>query len=319
MHRFASKHGQQFSEMFNKAESTDEVQHDLDILCTFGNRYQEWLRQMEDDKNPDQYEQVCALFLHMSDDFQLFVDSYHSGDSILVERAYDWFVPVWAALGQKKYVAAYHDQIQQLLIAFPHSRLHELMINQFVRTHPSSADKGTVAHDEYMELGNRLFAMFPKMRLMRGYIRSGNYVGLAQKTKKFSQKPYRNRRPTTVKKVSDKYGRVTTRRGMKASQTQERKLIFEVFTHLFSMKSKKRNFTTTTLFNLSSDMKTNLRNEKLEKRMKDVAECSCTRLFNGINHIWSEQINMEMNMYPIQPLMMSMLMKLMLLWHPRKL
>ena len=170
-----------------------------------------------------------------------------------------------------------------------------------------------------MELGNRLFAMFPKMRLMRGYIRSGNYVGLAQKTKKFSQKPYRNRRPTTVKKVSDKYGRVTTRRGMKASQTQERKLIFEVFTHLFSMKSKKRNFTTTTLFNLSSDMKTNLRNEKLEKRMKDVAECSCTRLFNGINHIWSEQINMEMNMYPIQPLMMSMLMKSMLLWHPRKL
>ena len=84
--------------MFNKAESTYEVQHDLDILCAFGNRYQEWLRQMEDDKNPDQYEQVCALFLHMSDDFQLFVDSYRSGDSILVERAYDWCVPVWAAL-----------------------------------------------------------------------------------------------------------------------------------------------------------------------------------------------------------------------------
>ena len=116
--------------------------------------------------------------------------------------------------------------------------------------------------------------------------------------------------------LSKQYGLV---RGTKASQTQERKLIFEVFTHLFSVKSKKRKFTTTTLFNLSSDMKTNLRNEKLEKRMKDVAECSCTRLFNGINHIWSEQINMEMNMYPIQPLMMSMLMKSMLLWHPRKL
>jgi len=75
MHRFASEHGQQFSEMFNKAESTDEVHHDLDILCAFGNRYQEWLRQMEDDKNPDQYEQVCALFLQMSYDFQLFLDS----------------------------------------------------------------------------------------------------------------------------------------------------------------------------------------------------------------------------------------------------
>jgi len=67
-------------------------------------------------------------------------------------------------------------------------------------------------------------------------------------------------------------------------------LNFEVFTHLFSVKSKKGKYRTT-LFNLSIDMKTNLRNEKLEKRMKYVAECSCTRLFNGINHIWSEQIN----------------------------
>ena len=140
-----------------------------------------------------------------------------------------------------------------------------------------------------------------------------------QKTKKFSQKHYRNRKPTTAKKISDKFGRVTTRRGTKASQTPERKLIFEVFTHLFKVKSKRRKYTTTTLLNLSSSIKTNLHNEQLEKRMKDVAECSCTRLFNGINHIWSEQINMEMNMYPIQPLMMSMLMKSMLLWHPRKL
>ena len=69
-------------------------------------------------------------------------------------------------------------------------------------------------------------------------------------------------------------------------------MIFEVFTHLFKVKSKRRKYTTTTLLNLSSSIKTNLHNQKLEKRMKDVAECSCTRLFNGINHIWSEQINM---------------------------
>jgi hypothetical protein len=118
----------------------------------------------------------------------------------LVERAYDWFVPAWASLGQKKYVAAYHDQLHQLLIKFAFDRLHEVRLNRFVRTHPRSANKGTVAHDEYMELGNRLFAMFPKMRSLKGYIRSGTYVGLAQKTKKFSQKYYRNMRKTTERR-----------------------------------------------------------------------------------------------------------------------
>ena len=61
--------------------------------------------------------------------------------------------------------------------------MHEVHLNRFGRTHPRIANKGTVAHDEYMELGNRLFAMFPKMRSLKGYIRSGTYVGLAQKNK----------------------------------------------------------------------------------------------------------------------------------------
>ena len=73
-----------------------------------------------------------------------------------------------------------------------------------------------------MELGNRLFAMFPKMCLMRSYIDSGSDIGLAQKTKKFSQKHSRNRRPTTANKISDQYRRVTTRCGTKASLTPEK-------------------------------------------------------------------------------------------------
>jgi len=90
----------------------------------------------------------------------------------------------------------------------------------------------------------------------------------------------------------DKFGRVTTRKGTKADQTPERKLIYEVFCILFKVKHKRRNCTTTTLLDLSQDVKTCLKNEKLEKRMKDVSECSATRLFNGINHIWAEQINL---------------------------
>ena len=93
LHRFATEKGEGYQEMLEKG--------DLDVLCAFSHGYQEWLRKMEVDGHDDQFEQVCALFLHMSDDFTLFVESYRSGDSIMVERAYDWFVPVWTSLGQK--------------------------------------------------------------------------------------------------------------------------------------------------------------------------------------------------------------------------
>ncbi len=40
----------------------------------------------------------------------------------------------------------------------------------------------------------------------------------------------------------------------------------------------------------SNQVKTDLTNQKLEDRMKVISECSASRLLNGVNHIWSEQI-----------------------------
>ena len=41
----------------------------------------------------------------------------------------------------------------------------------------------------------------------------------------------------------------------------------------------------------SKKIPTNLKNKKLEDRMSSVAECSASHLLNGVNHIWSEEIN----------------------------
>ena len=53
----------------------------------------------------------------------LFVKSYRSGNSIGVKKGYEWYVPIWKALGQHKYEARYHDQLEQLLVKFKYRRL----------------------------------------------------------------------------------------------------------------------------------------------------------------------------------------------------
>ena len=122
---------------------------------------------------------MVRMFLHMSDDFTIFIESYCSGDAVATIKGYDWFVPVWTPFGQHKYVAAFHDQIDQLLVQHSYRRYVESLLNRVVRTHPAGTGKGCVAQDEYLELGNRLFAMFLKMRTLKGMIRIRFFVGLA--------------------------------------------------------------------------------------------------------------------------------------------
>ena len=46
-----------------------------------------------------------------------------------------------------------------------------------------------------------------------------------------------------------------------------------------------------TVSSLTGKVDVDLKNQKLEDRMKAVDECSATRLFNGVCHIWSEELN----------------------------
>ena len=133
---------------------------------------------------------MACLFLHISDDFFRFVQSYRCGDAIAIEKGYEWFVTAWTSLGQVKYVSAYHEQVAQLLVKHSYQMLMESRINRTVRPHPRSTGKSCIAHDEFVELGNRLFAMFAKTKSLKGMIRNGTYVGLAQRAKKFCQRFY---------------------------------------------------------------------------------------------------------------------------------
>ncbi len=78
--------------------------------------------------------------------------------------------------------------------------------------------KGCEAQDEYLDLGNRLFAMIPKMRTLNGMARVGNFVGLAQSCKQFCQKFYIKVELDSARKVTDSGGH--------ANQTPECKAIY---------------------------------------------------------------------------------------------
>ena len=89
-----------------------------DVFCKISYEYQQYLREIEDRDidGEDEFLTMCALFLHMSDDLFLFIQSYRAADSIATIKGYDWFVAArTAALGQHKYVAPYHEQFDMLL------------------------------------------------------------------------------------------------------------------------------------------------------------------------------------------------------------
>ena len=154
----------------------------------------------------------------MSDDFILFIQYYRANDSIAVLLGYGWFVTVCTALGQSKYVAAYHDQNNQMLVKHGFRRYVEALYNRMVRTQPGGHGKHAVAQDEFLGLMNRLFAKFPKVRTLEGMGKLGDCIGPTQRCKRFVQKFY-------VTTAVDRNRKITWR-GSKADQTPERMEIF---------------------------------------------------------------------------------------------
>jgi len=193
-----------------------------------------------------------------------------------------------------KYAAAYHKQVAQLLVKHGFQMLMESRINRTVRPHPRSTGKSYTAHDKFVELGNRLYAMFAKAKSLKGIIRNGTYVGLAQRAKKFIQRFYRPEKDehltTKSRKIID--GLIVPQAGYPSDQTPKRQFIYEAFTHIFKDESSDRQLTNKTVPNVKRLCKTKLVCEKLEKRMKEEAqEYTASRLLNGIHHIWGDLIS----------------------------
>ena len=233
----------------------DNVHSTADVFCPLTQDYRDYLRELEDcdDEEQDEFLKMCAIFLHMSDDFIFFVSSYRANDAIGVLKGYDAFVPVWVALGQNKYVACFHDQINELLVKNKYRRYVESLLNRMVRTQPG---KGAVAQDKYLELMNRLFAMFPKVRTLKGMGRLGDILGLTQKSKRFAQKFY-------VKTDADDERKVT-KTGTKAKQKPEKMAIYELFRILLHGRPKKRELSNSVVRDVvnSKQVKVQLKNKK---------------------------------------------------------
>ena len=133
-----------------------------------------------------------------------------------------------------------------------------------------------------MEPGNGLFDMFPKMRVLKGMIQIGVYVGLAQRCKQFCQKFY-------VKQDGNK-DQCIAKWGKSAKQTPKRRATFKLFTLLFDKKISLRKLKVKTVYVMTGKVFINVKNQKLEDCMMDVDKCGSTCLFNGVTHFWSEEI-----------------------------
>ena len=150
------------SSIFNDIAESMYERANADVLCNVAILYREWL--MKSLKSSDQHLRLCVYFMTMSGNFLEFVNAYRCQDSITIESGYSWFAPRWKLLGQCKYLEAYHKQLDCLLCNNQYSRLEEVRRNRFVRTYLGRTGKMSLAHDEWLELNNKEFAMYPSVR-----------------------------------------------------------------------------------------------------------------------------------------------------------
>ena len=56
----------------------DKATSNCDVFCTISHDYQQYLREIEanESEEQDEFLKMACMFLHMSDDFTLFVQSY---------------------------------------------------------------------------------------------------------------------------------------------------------------------------------------------------------------------------------------------------
>jgi hypothetical protein len=102
----------------------------------------------------------------MSGDFLEFVQAYRCQDSVIIESGYSCLAPRWKVLEQLKYLEAYHEQLDCLLRNIQYSQLEEVRQNCCVRTYHGRTGKLSLAHNEWLELNNKEFTLYPSVRTL---------------------------------------------------------------------------------------------------------------------------------------------------------
>ena len=165
---------------------------------------------------------TCAVFMEMAHETLEFINAYRVGDAIVIEHGYQWQLPIWEMLRQKKYIQITYGQQETLYRDNAYSRLQEIRLNRFVRRYHASTGKRCVAQDEFLEHGNRFFSNFPMLKSLLGFANQSLYVGVGLMCRNFTDMWY------TLTFKGDVAPDYTSTVAL--SMTPERKLIYEVLT-----------------------------------------------------------------------------------------
>ena len=131
-----------------------------------------------------------SVFLELVEDLLDFIDAYRIGDIVAIEYGYQKHSTVWEALNQSNYVEIFLGQQETLYRDHPYSQLMELRLNCVVRRYHGLAGERCVAHDEFLEHGNRFFSEFPMPKSLVGFANQSLYVDVGLMCKQFASRWY---------------------------------------------------------------------------------------------------------------------------------
>ena len=234
-------------------------------------------------QSEDKWISTCANFLEMSYDFFEFIEAYRVGDSITVEYGYQKQSSVWLVLGQHKYVDIFYSQQEVLYRDNVFSRLQELRMNRFVRRYHSDTGKRCVAHDEFLEHGNRFFSEFPMPKSLLSFAFQSNYVGIGLMCKRFTDLWFSTLFKGDVER--DYNGNIAS------MMTPERRLVFQIFcllnTHLVD--AARNSFHLDYVLSIKDRLSVDLTRETLERSMKDAPATSADGILSTLNQVFGKK------------------------------
>ena len=267
----------EFASSFDEFDATDPNADCMEFVCKFALEFIKFLQEMK--KSDDQWRKACALFLLMYLDFRTFVDSYRTGDSIMILGGYRKFAPVWQKLGQTKYVERTWHQFDQLFRDFKFSRFVESMRNRCVRRYPKDSGKRMMAQDEALELKNKSFAEFPLVKKLTSFMRQGDFIGVVERCKRFVEMFY-----VITKEEKD---REIHQASTKPSMIPEKKRVFELFMLLDTTTYHEgRRFVNSLVWKMKDKLKTIVTRKDKEASKKDSSGHSYNRIFSSISQIF---------------------------------
>ena len=252
------------------------------FICKVASEFMEFMNELK--SSGDKWISTCAMFLEMSYDFLEFVEAYRVGDAVSIEYGYQKHSPVWMAVGQHKYVDIFYGQQEALYRDLRFSQLQEIRLNRVVRWYHGKTGKRCVAHDEFLEHGNRFFFNFPLPKTLTSFAFQSNYVGIGLMCK----------RHTDTWCTSSWKGDVARdyTKSVPPSMTPEKKLLYQVIaklnTHIVDPRRTK--FDKTYVMSVKDALTINLKRTVLENSMKYAPPTSADDILKSVTSVMEEEL-----------------------------